>query len=144
MSGIAFDFDFHPVEFFIEYTYNDVEDSILTKNEERFMAAAAYSIGDVTFIYTWSRNEQEGNPEVVGYLPDPNAAIPVGGGQTVTAAQFAQGVVAANYSTSTTNTLGARYDFHDSAALKIEFINNEEEVAKTDANLIRMGIDMIF
>lgn len=55
-----------------------------------------------------------------------------------------QGAIASLEDDSPFYTIGARWDFHDSAALKFEFTNTKNQITDKDANLFQVAIVSVF
>ncbi len=128
-TGAGLDMNFHPFKVLVEVSFLDFEDLVFISDETRMLASAAYNAGDNTFSYTWSSNEKESEDSIITNAP---AAF-----QATVASLLPNADV-------TTHTLGLRHDFHDTASVKVEFISTEETKAKTEANLLRFGVDMLF
>jgi hypothetical protein len=130
-TGAGLDMNFHPLRVLVEVSLLDFEELALIPDETRMLAMAAYNIGDYTMSYTWSSNEKESDSSLVGTV--------------ATALQpTIAGFLATTDAEVTTHTLGLRHDFHDTASVKVELISTEETKAKTEANLLRFGVDVLF
>jgi hypothetical protein len=129
-TGAGLDMDFHPFKILVEVSFLDFEDLVFVSDETRMLASAGYNAGDNTVSYTWSSNIKESEDSLANQVP----AGPLRVGVT------------SNLSNAdvTTHTLGLRHDFHDTASVKVELISTEETKAKTEANLLRFGVDVLF
>jgi len=130
-TGAALDMDFYPFKVLLEYSFLDFEDLVFIGDETRTLAAAAYTMGDNTFSYTWSSNVKENDASLANKVAAPLQAT-------------VAGLIAGSEADVTTHTLGVRHDFHDSASVKVELISTEETKLKTEATLLRFGVDMLF
>eukprot|EP00493_Phyllostaurus_siculus_P022774 UN23108 len=41
-------------------------------------------------------------------------------------------------------TIGARYDFHPSAAFKIDFSRLDDDIANIETDVVAVGVDLVF
>ncbi|WP_351059859.1 hypothetical protein, partial [Psychrobacter sp. TB20-MNA-CIBAN-0197] len=41
-------------------------------------------------------------------------------------------------------TIGARYDFHPSAAFKIDFSRFDDDITDTETDVVAVGVDLVF
>jgi len=130
-TGAGLDMNFHPFKVLLEFSFLDFEDLVFIPDETRMLTSLAYNVGDNTVSYTWSSNVKESEDTIANKAP---AALK----DTVA------GLLVGSEADVTTHTLGLRHDFHEMAAIKFELISTEETKAKTDANLLRFGIDMLF
>jgi len=130
-TGAALDMDFYPFKVLLEYSFLDFEDLVFIGDETRTLAAAAYTMGENTFSYTWSSNVKENDASLANKVAAPLQAT-------------VAGLIAGSEADVTTHTLGVRHDFHDSASVKVELISTEETKLKTEATLLRFGVDMLF
>ena len=120
-----------------EYALLDFEREYMHAHDEtRLMISGGYRFDEFTLHYTYSSNETDDPEKVLSDIPPINIYDPL----RLTAA----GVLIASRGESVTHTFGIRYDFHSSAAAKVEYIMNEDDLALTEADVIRFGVDFVF
>lgn len=142
-AGAALDMTFGDLKVLLEFSNIDFDDLILAADETRLLASAAYSLSDSFLVhYSWSANIKESDASLANNATGNTNSLP-GIGVIPNSALAAQ-VLAGTDRDITTHTIGARYDFHDSAAFKTEIISTEDADLNTDATLLRVGVDMLF
>lgn len=120
-----------------EYALLDFEREYMhAHDEKRFMLSGGYRFNDFTLHYTYSSNKSEDPENVVSDIPAGDAYTPL--------RLAAAGILVASRGESETHTFGIRYDFHPSAAAKLEYISNSEKISDVDLQLIRFGVDFVF
>jgi len=131
-AGAALNMDFYPFSVLLEFSSIDFDDLILAADETRTLASVTYNFEPCAVTYSLSGNQKESDSALA------NKAT----------GAVLQGTAAAILTSTDrdvmTHTLGYRHDFHDSAAFKVELISTEDSDLKTEATLVRFGVDMIF
>lgn len=143
-AGAALDMNFHPVKVLLEFSNIDFEDQVLLADETRMLASVAYSLSDTLLVhYSWSSNLKESDSALASNATG-DTLIPIGGGNFLPNSSLASTILATTDRDITTHTVGTRYDFHQSAAFKVELISTEDTKLDTSATVVRFGVDMLF
>lgn len=138
-TGAALDINLHPIKVLLEVSSIDFEDLVFLPDETRMLASAAYSLSDEFLVhYSFSTNTKESDSDLAAVATG-DSNIP-----TVTNQALAAQTLASTDRDVTTHTIGMRYDFHNSAAFKMEVISTEDADIDTEATLLRFGVDMLF
>lgn len=138
-AGAALDINLHPIKILLEYSTIDFEDLVFLPDETRMLASLAYSLSDNFLVhYSFSTNVKESDSALAAEATG-DSNIP-----TVTNQALAAQILASTDRDVTTHTIGMRYDFHNSAAFKMEVIATEDADIDTEATLLRFGVDMLF
>jgi len=138
-TGAALDINLHPVKVLLEVSSIDFEDLVFLPDETRMLASVAYSLSDEFLVhYSFSTNTKESDSDLAAEATG-DSNIP-----TVTNQALAAQTLASTDRDVTTHTIGMRYDFHNSAAFKMEVISTEDADIDTEATLLRFGVDMLF
>lgn len=98
-----------------------------------FYLSAGYRINSYTPFVSFERRDNDAKAEIYQNLAESNP--------------FRPGVMMAVESFNTkrdTWNLGSRYDFHPSAALKVQFSSEKDKVADRRDQLLTVGIDLVF
>ena len=130
--GIGFSIDYNNVLFDTEYTQFEVENSVLTK-QSQYYASIGYRMDEVTVHFTYEDNDDKHDSsrfDPIESVPSLNSAI--------------NSVLYALRSKGNVYTVGTRYDFHPSAAFKIDFSRYENDKTNTDTDVLAVGIDLVF
>ena len=143
-AGAALDMNFHPVKVLLEFSNIDFEDLVLAADETRMLASVAYSLSDTLLVhYSWSSNLKESDSALASNATG-DTLIPIGGGNFLPNSSLASTILTSTDRDITTHTVGTRYDFHQSAAFKVELISTEDTKLDTSATVVRFGVDMLF
>ncbi|MBQ4797946.1 porin [Pseudoalteromonas sp. MMG006] len=130
--GVGFSIDYENILFDAEYTQFEVEESLLAE-QKQFYASLGYRLDDVIVHFTFEENDDEHKSsrfDTIESVPSLNGAV-----------NFALEGIRAQ---SNVYTIGARYDFHPSAAFKIDFSRFKDDVADTETDVVAVGIDLVF
>ena len=130
--GAGFSVDYNNFLFDAEYTEFEIKDSLLAK-QSQYYASVGYRIDSVIVHFTYEDNDDEHDSsrfDTIEFIPSLNA--------TVNAA------LESIRAQSNVYTIGARYDFHPSAAFKIDFSRFDDDITNTETDLIAVGIDLVF
>ncbi|WP_404340570.1 porin [Pseudoalteromonas mariniglutinosa] len=130
--GFGFSIDYDNILFDAEYTEFEVENSILAK-QAQYYASVGYRFDEWVVHFTYEDNEDKHDASRYNALP----AIPQLNGAIN---QALDGVKAQ----SNVYTLGARYDFHPSAALKVDFSRFQDDISNTDTDVVAVAVDLVF
>ena len=95
-----------------------------------------YRFDEVLVHLTYGRDENEVN-SAINLLPVNNAEL-------AELVNFTQVVFSAREQDSSYVTLGARWDFHESASFKIEFSRLDNDLINQDTSLIRTALVTVF
>ena len=130
--GVGFSIDYNNVLFDAEYTQFDVENSLLAK-QSQYYASVGYRMDDVIVHFTYEDNDDEHKTSrynQIQAIPSLNSAL--------------NSVLDTLKSQSNTYTIGTRYDFHPSAAFKIDLSRYANNLTNTDTDVIAVGVDLVF
>ncbi|MBB1402230.1 MULTISPECIES: porin [Pseudoalteromonas] len=130
--GIGFSIDYDNFLFDAEYTQFEVEGSILAE-QSQYYASAGYRIDDVIVHFTYEKNDDKHDSSRFNTLE----SIPL----LNTTVNFALESMRAE---SNVYTIGARYDFHPSAAFKIDFSRFDDDITDTETDIVAVGVDLVF
>ena len=120
--------------FIAEHTYMEHTDGP-ARDEESLYVMGGYRFDNVLVHLTYGRDKNEAN-RVVNELPNIPALESL---VTSTRTGFNFRVQDLTY-----YSLGARWDFHDSAALKIEYTRAENDLIDRDTNVVRTALVTVF
>lgn len=140
--GVAMGIDYNDWLLNLEYVSYGVTNSA-TAHSDAFYLMAGKRFGDYTPYFTYSNTQGEVDDEFLELVPAGLAMIPIAelGGATIP--QVLGGLVVASEVDTDLMMLGLRYDFHPSAALKTEILQ-QEDISGEVMELFRVGIDLIF
>ncbi|EKE75153.1 porin [Gallaecimonas xiamenensis] len=129
--GLGLGIDYQNLLFNAEFTHYQVDDALIPETDGWY-ASIGYRFDSVTPYYSYEKFDAKADRKSTANLP-----------------ALLAGAVNAVYdlgrSESTTHTLGLRWDFHPSAAFKLEYNQIEDDLGSTeDAKLISAGIDLVF
>ncbi|WP_166421820.1 porin [Pseudoalteromonas sp. Z1A8] len=130
--GVGFSIDYENFLFDAEYTQFEVEDSILPK-QSQYYASVGYRIDSVIVHFTYEDNDDKHDSSrfnTIESIPSLNSAV--------------NGALDGLRAQSNVYTIGTRYDFHPSAAFKIDFSRFEDDVTDTETDVVAVGIDLVF
>ncbi|WKE67023.1 porin [Gallaecimonas kandeliae] len=114
-----------------EYTHFDVKNSVIPKTAAWY-ASLGYRFGSITPYYTYEKFDAKPDSKSTAGLP-PQLAVPI------------MAVYAAGREQTSTHTLGLRWDFHSSAAFKLEFNDIRDDLGSAlDAKVLSAGVDLVF
>ncbi|KJZ00784.1 MULTISPECIES: porin [Pseudoalteromonas] len=150
-AGIGFGIDYNNFLFDAEYTQYEIEDSFLAK-QSQYYASVGYRIDDWTVHFTYENNDDENDSSELNTIPaqiqTPNGPINVSTNPSDPNAPLLRDVtnfaLLSQRAESNTYTIGARYNFHPSAAFKIDVSRFEDDITNTEVDLVSMGVDLVF
>jgi len=135
--GIGAGIDRESLVIVTEYNHVEVENSLFSDRDNYFVSVA-YRLGTVTpyISHEWQRHDAKTDI----YLPYQGLA-------NTPAAPLYYGTVAAVESqqreTDTFN-VGLRYDFHASAAFKLQYTSQKDKLTDERASILVAGVDLVF
>ena len=135
-AEVGFQIDYNNWLVVGEYTHIEYDQMPLDVEKSMFVTAG-YRFDNVLVHLTYGQDENEVNPNI--------DALPFGvspeldGLSAVTAQTFRFREQDSSY-----YTVGARWDFHDSAALKIEYSRLDNDLVDQDTNLVRTALVTVF
>ncbi|MBA6411289.1 porin [Pseudoalteromonas sp. 5Ae-yellow] len=130
--GIGFSIDYNNVLFDAEYTQFEVDNSLLAK-QTQYYASVGYRMDDVIVHFTYEDNDDEHESSrynQIQAIPPLNSAL--------------NSALDGVKSQSNVYTIGTRYDFHPSAAFKIDFSRFEDDITDTETDVVAVGVDLVF
>ncbi len=151
-AAIGIAIDYNDILFDAEYTQFEVDNSILAK-QQQYYASLGYRIDAWTVHLTYEHNEDKNENDEFNSVPltitAPNGVtIPVTTDPTNPNAPYLRtlvnGALAGARAESETWSIGARYDFHPSAAFKIELNQFDNTLTDQKVELLSFGIDLVF
>lgn len=133
-SHLGISIDKNNFLFNAEYRVIDVEEGAL-QERPAWYASIGYRFGSFTPNITFETIETEVPDNIQNLLNDAS-------GSSVATANILLGAFAANESAV---SFGVRYDFHPSAAFKVDFTTFSDDLNEAgDANLLTLGVDLVF
>lgn len=130
--GIGFSVDYNNFLFDAEYTQFEVEGSILAE-QSQYYVSGGYRFDDVTVHVTYENNDDKHDSSRFNTLE----SIPL----LNTTVNYALESMRAQ---SNVYTIGARYDFHPSAAFKIDFSRLDDDITNIETDVVAVGVDLVF
>ncbi len=133
-SGVGLTIDMGPILFVAEATKLDLSDGFIGETNSRY-ASLGYRVTDAFMIHlTLGEDDDEGESIEIDAALQPTE-IGVG-----TQALFDNFISEESY-----ETVGIRWDFHPSAAFKLQYTNRENELASDeDASVIVFAVSTVF
>ena len=133
----GFQIDYNNLLLIGEYTELEVDDSPLADNKSMYLTAG-YRFDDVLVHFTYGYDESEIKNLVDGVPSGVDTSVDQLIATTSLITDFQQ-------QDATYYTLGLRWDFHDSAAFKVEYTDfSDDDNAGLDAGLIRTALVTVF
>ncbi|WP_193049341.1 porin [Pseudoalteromonas undina] len=130
--GFGISIDYNNILFDAEYTEFEVKDSILAK-QSQYYASIGYRMDNVIAHFTYEDNDDKHDSSrfnAIESVPTLNAAI--------------NGALEGTRAQSNVYTIGARYDFHPMAALKVDFSRLKDDITNTETDVVAVGVDLVF
>ncbi len=134
---VGFQIDYNDWLVVGEYTEIDTGDTFLHENDSYYVMLGK-RVNTVTYHVTYGADNNDGASLTAG--------IPVGVDPTLDfLIASTNGATQSQAEDTTFITLGARWDFHDSAALKFEYTDYSDDLDSSgDAGLLRMALVTVF
>lgn len=117
-----------------EFTTVDIKDSFFAKTDQYYVSAAK-RFEYITVHLTYEASEADAKSGIYNGIPDVAPLLALKAGVT--------GVINGQRSDVEITTVGMRYDFHSSAAFKLE-LSDVQQTYAGDATLLSMSVDLIF
>ena len=135
--GFGFQMNFDALSFVGEYTDLDIEDTTFA-DEQSFYVTAAYQLDSVLLHVTYGEDE-----DTISSL---TSDVSYGTDATLNTIKGTTDFITDDQKEDTSYvTLGARYDFHDSAALKFEYTDfSDDRDSTADTGLFRVALVTVF
>ena len=130
--ALGFSIDYNNILFDAEYTQFEVDNSALAK-QTQYYTSVGYRMDEVIVHFTYENNDDKHNNNRYDAL----TAVPA-------LNQGINTVLEGSKAKSNVYTIGARYDFHPSAALKVDFSRLKDDIANTETDVIAVGVDLVF
>ncbi|KPH64740.1 porin [Pseudoalteromonas sp. NEC-BIFX-2020_002] len=130
--GVGFSIDYNDILFDAEYTQLEVENSILAK-QSQYYASVGYRMDEIIVHFTYENNDDKHDAadfDKITQIPALNGAI--------------NQALLGTKAQSTVYTIGTRYDFHPSAALKVDFSRFKNDITDTETDVIAVAVDLVF
>ncbi|CAH9053807.1 hypothetical protein PSECIP111951_02401 [Pseudoalteromonas holothuriae] len=150
--GVGFAIDYNNFLLDGEYTEIEVDNSLLAEQSQYYISVG-YRLNDWTVHLTYESNDDEHPTSRFNQVPETITAangeqIRVSTDSTNPNAPLIKDAMnnALRTAHNDTNTVsvGARYDFHPSAALKVEWSRLDNDLSNQDNDVIAVAIDLVF
>ncbi|MEO2266259.1 porin [Pseudoalteromonas sp. YIC-656] len=150
-AAIGFSIDHENLLFDAEYTEFDVDDSILAKQQQYYISLG-YRIDEWTLNLTYEDNEDDNNSDEFNTVPltvdSQLGNIPVTTNPMDPNAPYLRDLtnlaLASQSVSSNSYSVGARYNFHPSAAFKIDLTQVDYDITDTKVEVLSLGVDIVF
>ena len=130
--GFGLNYDRNDWLMVAEFTHVEVKDTYYA-NQDSYYLSLGHRFDSLTPYISYEKDDDESKPEIFAGLP---AAFPL--------LPPLMSIVASQEFDNTSWNLGLRYDFHPSAALKVEFTNSENNMTRQKDSLMAVGVDLVF
>ncbi|MBQ4833586.1 porin [Pseudoalteromonas sp. MMG010] len=130
--GIGFSIDYNDILFDTEYTQFEVKNSILAE-QKQYYVSLGYRLDDVIVHVTYENDEDKHDASRYNQI----ASVP-------TLNAFFNGALDSSRDKAEVYTIGTRYDFHPSAALKVDYSHVKNNLAQTDVDVVSVAVDLVF
>ncbi len=117
-----------------EYTHVKVKDSFYA-DQDSYYVSLGHRFGAYTPYVSFEKDDDAAKPEIYATLPAQLPPQLIGG---------VKGLVNSQFFDNNTWNLGLRYDFHPSAAFKLQFSRAEDQTTKRKDSLLALGVDLVF
>ncbi len=150
-AAIGFSIDHENLLFDAEYTEFDVDDSILAKQQQYYISLG-YRIDEWTLNLTYEDNEDDNDSDEFNTVPltvdSQLGSIPVTTNPMDSNAPYLRDLtnlaLASQSVSSNSYSVGARYNFHPSAAFKIDLTQVDYDITDTKVEVLSLGVDIVF
>ena len=132
--GLALTFDKNDWVVVAEITRTEVKDSAISK-QNGYYISLGHRFDTVTPFVSYEKRDNDAKTEIFDLIPV-GAPPALAGGVQFVVNRFETKREAWN--------LGVRYDFHPSAAFKAQYTKMDDKVNDTDADLLTLGVDLVF
>jgi hypothetical protein len=117
-----------------EYTHVKVKDSFYA-DQDSYYVSVGHRFGAYTPYVSFEKDDDAAKPDIYSSLPAQLPPQLIGG---------VKGLVNSQFFDNNTWNLGLRYDFHPSAAFKLQFSRAEDQTTKRKDSLLALGVDLVF
>jgi hypothetical protein len=132
--GLGFTADKNDWLLVAEYTLVEVDNSFIS-DQKNFYVSIGHRFDSITPYISYEKEDNEAKTEIyTPYLTTLPAQLlmPVAG------------IVQSQAREATTYNLGLRYDFHPSAAFKVQYSSEDNELADLRQDVLAFGVDVVF
>lgn len=130
--ALGFSIDYNNILFDAEYTQFEVDNSALAK-QTQYYTSLGYRMDEWLVHFTYENNDDKHDSnryDALTAVPELNLGINT--------------VLEGSKAKSNVYTIGARYDFHPMAALKVDFSRLEDDITNTETDVVAVGVDLVF
>jgi predicted porin len=143
-SGVGIEAEFGNFFLMSEYAHLEMPVSFQS-DQDSWYIGVGYRQNKMTYYFTYGADENTPHYEIVDLLPGPAAATVIDPVNNVTLGMAVTGATSVVKEDSTTTILGIRYDFHPSAALKVEYTGYDDTLpSNKDGGIFNIGVDLVF
>lgn len=132
--GLGFTADKNDWLLVAEYTLVKVDNSFIS-DQKNFYVSVGRRFDSITPYISYEKEDNDAKTEIytpyLASLP-PQLLLPV------------VGIVQSQAREATTYNLGLRYDFHPSAAFKVQYSSEDNEIADLRQDVLAFGVDLVF
>ena len=132
--GLGFTVDKNDWLVVAEYTTVKVDNSFIA-DQKNFYVSLGHRFDTITPYISYEKEDNPAKDEIYtpyqGSLP-PSLLLPV------------VGIVQSQAREATTYNVGLRYDFHPSAAFKVQYSSEDNEIADLRQDVLAFGVDLVF
>lgn len=130
--AMGFSIDYNNILFDAEYTQFEVDDSALAE-QTQYYTSLGYRMDKWLVHVTYENNDDKHDSNRYDSL---TAVPPLNEG--------INSALEGSKAKSNVYTIGARYDFHPSAAFKIDFSRLDDDITDTETDVVAVGVDLVF
>lgn len=130
--GLALGYDNGSLVLGGEIVRSKVKDTVIP-TQNGYYVSAGYRINSYTPFISFESRDNDGKAEIYQALASGNPFRPA-----------VEGVVESFTTKRDTWNIGSRYDFHPSAALKVQFSSQKDKVSDQRDQLVTVGVDLVF
>ncbi|KTF16250.1 porin [Pseudoalteromonas sp. H105] len=130
--AIGFSIDYNDILFDAEYTEFEVDNSALAK-QTQYYTSLGYRMDEWTVHFTYENNDDEHESSRYNAL---TAVPPLN--------QGINQVLEGSKAKSNVYTIGTRYNFHPSAALKVDFSRFKDDITSIEIDAVAVAVDLVF
>ncbi|BBN83806.1 hypothetical protein PA25_37910 [Pseudoalteromonas sp. A25] len=150
--GLGFAIDYNNFLFDGEYTEIEVDNSLLPE-QTQYYVSFGYRMNDWLVHLTYERNDDAHPDSRFNQVPE---FITLANGNQVRVSidpsnpnsrlikDAVNGALKATHNDTSTVTIGARYDFHPSAAFKVDWSRLDNDLSNQDNDVITVAVDLVF
>ncbi|MCQ8877299.1 porin [Pseudoalteromonas shioyasakiensis] len=130
--ALGFSIDYNNLLFDAEYTEFEVDNSALAK-QTQYYTSLGYRMDEWIVHFTYENNDDKHENSRYNALP---SVPPLNQGINL--------VLEGSKAKSNVYTIGTRYDFHPSAALKVDFSRFKDDITDTETDVVAVAVDLVF